>query len=98
MNPADRRVGASVRSDRQGTPDVDNLGHQTTHSTRRRHCLFHLNNSHANTIGDRRATPAGHNPGSSSEWTPQPPLRHVRAGLGAVMVEGHILAIGGFVG
>lgn len=38
------------------------------------------------------AIPASHG------WTSRPPLRHARAGLGAVTVDDHILAIGGFSG
>lgn len=44
------------------------------------------------------ATFAGHDPGGLSAWTPRPPLRHARAGLGVVTVDRHLLAIGGFVG
>jgi hypothetical protein len=43
------------------------------------------------------ATPAGRDPHDPSEWTPRPPLRHGRAGLGVVTVDRQILAIGGFV-
>ena len=43
------------------------------------------------------AMPGGYDSGGSTEWTPRPPLRHARAGLGVVTVDRHILAIGGVV-
>ena len=43
-----------------------------------------------------QAPPAAAEGAGLGQWAPQPPLAHARAGLGAVTVNGQILAIGGF--